>query len=98
MILKKHHSQGKHIVALCDDDLLGKQIEEEDVVLDLQSQFYQGEQASEEDILASINEAYIVNAVGKKTIEFLIKNNFVEKESCKKVKDIPYVQVVFERE
>jgi hypothetical protein len=43
MILKEHKSHdGKCVIALCDDDILGKKFEENGLQLDLTSSFYKG--------------------------------------------------------
>ena len=96
MIAVKHIKEGRLVLALCDDDILGKIFEEGKKILDLSSKFYKGEKHSEEEILKYLKESYVVNAAGEKTILFLIKNNLVEKESVKKINNIPYAQVIFE--
>jgi len=66
MIVKEHINEGKLILALCDKNLLGKKIEDQNIQLDLSSSFYKGEEADIEELKKLIKKAYIINAVGKK--------------------------------
>jgi len=44
MIVKSHSTgDGRKVIAICDDSLLGKKFEEGDKQLDLTSEFYQGQ-------------------------------------------------------
>lgn len=95
MILKEHKTpDGRLVVALCDDDLLGKKFEEGKLCLDLSGDFYKGEEKEENEVLDSLKDACAINAVGKKAVDFLIKNNFVDKEKVIYVLGIPHAQCV----
>ena len=50
MIVKKHSQNNKLVLAICDEDLLGKTIEENDLILDLKSDFYRGEEMNETEL------------------------------------------------
>ncbi|MEM3373781.1 MAG: DUF424 domain-containing protein [Candidatus Woesearchaeota archaeon] len=95
MILKKHIAGEKKILAICDSELLGKKIETETLILDLSSNFYKGEKKSESEILMEISNASSINAVGIKTINFLIKEKIISENNVKKIKDIPYINIIF---
>ena len=94
MIVKKHISQGKLILAICDKELLGKVFEEGKFILDLSSEFYNGEETNEEQLEGLLKKVYIINAVGKKSVGFLKKNNIIE--NTNEISNIPYAQVVIE--
>jgi len=96
MILKKHHSKDKLVLALCDSELLDKKIEQGDLILDLKSEFYHGNKTTETEILKEIGGAYLINAVGKKAVEILLKNNIISKKLIKHVASVPYVQILLE--
>ena len=95
MIVKKHTNKNQLLLAACDTNLLGKQFEENELVLDLSSDFYNGTEMNESDFLNLIKKTYILNAVGEKTIELLLKNNMITKEIIKKISNVPHVQVLF---
>ncbi len=98
MIVKKHiNEKAQVLLAICDSDLIGKKFEDEKLHLDLTSNFYKGEEMSEEKILELIEETYIINAVGKKTIEFLKKNELVQEEHIILIDNIPHAQIAINR-
>ena len=93
MILAKAHVvNGKKLVAICDAELLGKKFEEKDFQLDLTGNFYKGEQTNEEKLVQLLEGAYVVNLVGKESVEFGIKTGLVKKENVKVVSKIPHAQ------
>jgi hypothetical protein len=98
MIAKVHNAEGKRIVAICDPELLGKRFAEGNKQLDLCSRFYDGKDMESEEILKILPKSYIINAVGKKSVDFLVKNDIAEEKDVFKIKDIPYVQVLFYEE
>ena len=52
MLVKVHkNTEGQILLAICDDDLIGKKFEEGNLQLDLSSDFYKGEEKSEDEIM-----------------------------------------------
>jgi len=94
MILKKHINQGRLILALCDTNLIGKTFEDKTGYLNLKSNFYKGDETSEEVIVDLFKQVYIVNAVGKNSVNLLEKENMVSKNQIKYIQEIPHAQVV----
>jgi hypothetical protein len=99
MICKLHKTlEGQIIIALCDSELLGKKFTQDELQLDLTSDFYKGEKKTEQETLNLIKEAYIINAVGKTCIEFLLKNKLIEQQNIITIAGIPHAQCVIVRE
>ena len=95
MIVKVHKTQeGKKIVAVCDEELIGKKLKEKNIQLDLSSEFYNGEKKSEEDILKLFDDAYIVNLVGKKAVNLGKKVGLVLESDAIYVQKIPHIQAI----
>ena len=61
------------------------------------SQFYKGEAMEEKAFMELLPKLYLINAVGKKTIDMLIRKDIVDKDTPKTIGGIPYVHVVFEK-
>ena len=97
MIVKIHPTPNGKMIAICDSDLLGKKFEENEKQLDLSSNFYKGEEKSPEETEQLLKDCYIVNAVGKESVDLLVKNNLIKKENIGVVSGIPYAQCVVER-
>ena len=99
MIVKKHSTpEMQLILAVCDSKHLGKQYEEGEALLDLSGDFFKGEEMNEREVLELFDVAYIVNAVGEKSVSLLVENNFANKEDVKKVAEIPHIQAILIRE
>lgn len=96
MIVKIHKSpDGKKVIAVCDSDILGKRFEEKNLQLDLKSDFYNGSEMREDDLLKEIRKCpCCLNAVGKNSVDFCIKNNFADKGNITKIKGIPNAQAI----
>ncbi|MAG38829.1 hypothetical protein CMO90_01965 [Candidatus Woesearchaeota archaeon] len=97
LIVKEHiFEQTKTILAIVDEELLGKKIVEGNKILDLKSQFYKGKKMNELAILDKIRFSAQINAVGKKTISLLRKNKFIE--TTKTIGSVPYAQIILIRD
>lgn len=95
MIVKIHKTQdGKKIVAICDKELIGKEFKEKNIQLDLSSNFYRGEEESEEDIKKIFYGAYIVNMAGKKAVNLGKKEGIVLESNIIYVQKIPHAQAI----
>jgi len=95
MIVKKHFSQNRLILAACDASLLDKKIENSTILLDLSSSFYKGEKTTKEEFIKLARQAFIINAVGQHVVNTLIEEKIIQKEDTKEVQGVPFVQVVF---
>ena len=93
MLVKKHFSGKKFILAICDSELIGKKFEEGKKVLDLSSEFYKGKEVDDGKAVRLIKRAYIINAVGNKTICFLLKNKIIKQKDVLEIAHIPYAQI-----
>ena len=92
MIVKKHILDDNSLMlAICDDDLIGKKIENETTCLNLDSEFYKGKALNKKEVGVLIKEARIINVVGEKSIDLLHQKKLVKKISY--VKKIPYAQI-----
>jgi uncharacterized protein len=95
MIIKIHKTEdGKLMLAVCDSDLINKKFEEGNKQLDLSSDFYKGEEKSNLEIKKLIKNAYILNIVGKNSINFAINENFISGDYVEEIAGIPYAQSV----
>lgn len=94
MYIKVHKLHERVIVAICDDNLLGKKFEEKDHVLEISERFFKGKKESKENITLLIKKAHIINLVGKESVQFGIQNKIIDKNNIKTVKNIPHVQAI----
>jgi len=93
IIVKKHITPDKRLIlAICDKDILGKEFQEGNVYLDLSSDFYQGEEYTEEEIIKFMKSSYMLNLAGEKTIALAKKMKLIT--GVKLVQGIPYAQAL----
>ena len=92
MIVKKHIRDGKLILVVCDSDLIGKKFEQENLQLDLTSDFYKGTQMPDDEIMNLVKRSYIVNITGEKSINFFKK--FLTEENIIKINNIPHAIIL----
>jgi len=91
LLAKIHKSfDRKRVVVLCDKDLIGKRFEENGLQLDLASNFYRGEEMEESRILDLLRMPGSLNIVGKKAVDFCIRNGLVDQTHIKKIADVPF--------
>jgi len=94
MIIKIHKAHGSKIVALCDEYLIGREIEDKNIYLNLSSSFYKGEKKSEDVIKKHLESARIINAVGKESVGLCVMLRKASEKDVIYIGKIPHVQVL----
>ncbi len=93
MLIKIHKNQGKEVIAICDEDIIGKTFEEKDLQLKISEYFYKGEKISDEDALIILKTARNINIAGKKAVNFALKNKIIEEDNIITIAGVPNAQV-----
>lgn len=95
--VKQHLTEKGHIIAMCDEELMGRVLHEGKVQIDLNryEDFYKGELLPEEDAgkVYSSEEFYSANLVGMKSVNIFLKKGMISNDDVRKVKGIPFVQI-----
>jgi hypothetical protein len=96
LFIKVHELENNTIVAMCDEVLINKVIEDDDVFIDINtySAFYKDELVEESKALEIIYKLNInsANVIGKESINVALKANLIKKENIRFVNKIPYAQ------
>ncbi|MEK6908944.1 MAG: DUF424 family protein [Nanoarchaeota archaeon] len=94
----KIHSSTRKVIAICDEDLLGKKFEQGIKQLDVKESFFKGEKIQKEDLIPlmkhEFKEGSTFNIVGKESIKTAIEAGIIEKNSSLKVKNIPFILII----
>ncbi len=94
MISVKIHKSYRTVVAMCDSELLGKKFEEGIRQLDVRTNFYNGEEVSEEKALEIMQnygiEDATFNIVGDNSVRLAIQAGIIGEESSAKIQNIPF--------
>lgn len=94
MLVKVHKLNEKTVVAVCDEDLLGRFFEEGELILDVKESFYNGEKKSDAEIGDLMRNADQINVVGEKSVKLALDEELITKKDIKKVKGIPHCQAI----
>ncbi len=94
--IKIHLYGGSKVVAMCDENLIGKVFTEDELKLDLDKHkaFYMGESIEDiEQIRAMVSGAESINAVGEEAVKILSELGF-DTENMIRIEKIPHIIVV----
>ncbi len=97
-MLVKIHKSYRDVVAICDSDLIGKKFEEDKFQLDLTTQFFRGDEKTEEETLNIIRdmatEDATFNIIGEKSVALAIKSEIITENAVKKIQGIPFTLIL----
>lgn len=92
MILKERETDEGLLVAVCDDDVLGKTFEDGDVSLTVSEEFYGGDEVDEQTVLNSLAHASVANIVGTESVELAVREGFVEEANVLDIETTRHAQ------
>jgi uncharacterized protein len=98
MLAKIHRADDRIILAVCDNELIGKEFHEKGMQLMVSEHFYKGSDASEEKLRKLFRMAYIVNLVGEKSIKFALKEKLISSQQIISIQNIPHAEALIIRE
>jgi len=66
--MKIYRVRGEVLVAVCDEDIVGKEFKEGDLKIEIKEDFYGKESYSEEEVKRALRQATIANISGRKRL------------------------------
>ncbi len=91
----KVYKSGKDtLLAVCDADVLGKQVVDGKLELEVSESFFKDEKCGSRKIVWLSREATIINAIGKNIVDVLIEEGFVDPDHVLKIRGLPMAQMV----
>ncbi len=78
MLLRERSTQEGPLVSVCDADVLGDSFENGEASLTVDPDFYDGEAATAEEVVASLSRAAVANLVGHDAVGVAVEHGFVE--------------------
>ena len=90
--VKRHSSQRGMVLAMADQDLMGRQFEEGDLVLSITA-FFKGELVESEAALTDLKGVTVINAVGPVAVNAVLSCGLCHRAAVKRVDGIPHIQV-----
>jgi hypothetical protein len=92
--LKVHPQIEHHLIAMCDENLLGTTLHEGDITFDVSEDFYGGDLVDVATCFEKLKEATIINMIGEETVNAAIKAGIVHKNSILYIQGQPHAQWV----
>jgi hypothetical protein len=91
MIIAAFHKSGSEILlAACDADIHGKRLEEGDIIIDLGSAFFDGNEVSGKEFLGMLAQATSGNLVGRKVVDLAIKAECIHPDAAVEICGVPH--------
>jgi hypothetical protein len=87
--LKIHKQELGQIVAVCDEDILGKTVQGKKIKIQISEGFYKGELKKIEEVLLILQRSNNFNIAGPKIIKECIQYGLISEESVLYFGDIP---------
>ncbi len=92
--LKVYNIDREVLVAVADEDCVGKKFTDDQICLDVSKDFYGTTHADHDEVLSALQEATIANIVGKESVALAVENGFVNFEDVIFVEDVPHAQMI----
>ena len=94
----KIHKSYRDVIAICDEDLLGKIFYEGKFQLDVKESFYKGEKKDKEQITEILRhgkaEDATFNIVGRNSINLALQQGIIAQEGIKTIQGVPFALVL----
>ncbi len=88
----------RDVVAICDEELLGKKFEQGKFQLDIKESFYKGKLVSEKELIEIINnlsrEDATFNIVGENSVNVALKEGIIIEEGIGEIQGIKFALVL----
>ena len=92
--VKIHRSFHGSVIAACDENLIGKVLEEGEIVVDIKSysDFYKGDLIPPKDLGSVIVKENIVsaNVIGKEAVKAAIDSGVIDEDHVRRIGEVPY--------
>ncbi|MEM3737034.1 MAG: DUF424 family protein [Candidatus Bathyarchaeia archaeon] len=88
--------RGELLVAICDEDVLGKCFEDKEkrVVFEVRESFYKGEKIEISESIKLLKPATIVNLTGPAIVDAAVKAGYVDAPNVIVIGGIPHAQII----
>lgn len=94
MILCERETDRGLLVSVCDPDVLGETFENGEISLTVTEEFYGGDEADKETVVASLSRAAVANIVGTRSVEVAIDAGIIEAGNVLELDGAQHAQLV----
>ena len=95
MLLRIHRSaDNQTVVGICDRELIGTTLTEGDLNIVINHHFFGTHEATEEEVLAALNDCNNINMFGKRCVALAIEHGYLDTESCRVIGGVPHAIIL----
>ena len=81
------------LVNVCDEELLGREFREGEIVLRVSPSFYGGRIVEENEARELLHEGDIISLVGERVISMAVEEGLATWKAVKRVKGVPFLNI-----
>jgi uncharacterized protein len=85
--------QGSTMVNICDIELVGTKLEQDEIVIDLTKEYFQQEIIEESKAESLLQRCSVANLVGQRIVNKAIEMRLAKKISIKTISGIPFLMI-----
>ncbi len=91
--VKTAEYQGTVLVNICDEELIGKTVEEGKLKVHLSPEFYSGEVVDRGEALRLIRTCSIVSLAGSRSVSLAVENNLGSPDVIREIEEVPFLMI-----
>ena len=95
MLLNERDTDEGLLVSVCDPEDLGETYENSDVSLTVDPSFYDGEEATEAEVVDSLSRCSTANIVGTEAVALAVEHGFVEEANVLELDGTRHAQLIW---
>ena len=92
--MKIYRVSGEILVAVCDEEIVGREYKEGDLRIKISEEFYGKEKYEEEDVKRALRQATIANISGERAVKLAISIGIVDESRILKIGECWHAQMV----
>lgn len=81
------------MIDICDLDLLGKKLEQDDLSIDLSESYFKQQVISPQEAGELLNKCAIANLVGNKIVNQALTMKMAKEASVKRISGVPFLMI-----
>lgn len=91
--LRKIKYQDTLMINICDIELVGKEINKGDFVIDISKNYFLEEEIDEQEAIAMLKTSSVLNLVGNRIVKLALELRLAKENSVKVIENIPFLMI-----
>ena len=81
------------MVNICDEEVLGRVLKEGELQVSISREYFMGFKAEEETALKLVKEADIINLVGNRIVDLVLKEGMAHPDAVRKIQGVSFLMI-----